>query len=62
MTMDGYGQDGTYSVNGNKLTVQYHLDGENAVLSSTTYTVELHEDILSIYYDSLGRTRDFERN
>lgn len=57
----GYGQDGTYSVNGDKLTVQYHLDGENAVLSSTTYTVELHENVLSIYCDGWGRTRDFER-
>ncbi len=61
MTMLGYGQDGIYSVNGDKLTVQYYLDGENAVLSSTTYTVQLHEGILSIYCDGWDRTRDFER-
>ncbi len=59
--MLGYGQDGTYSMNGDKLTVQYYLDGENAVLTTTDYTVELHENNLSIYCDGWGRTRDFER-
>lgn len=60
-TMFGYGEDGTYSVNGDKVTVQYYLDGENAVLSSRSYTVELHENSLSIYCDGWDRTRVFER-
>ena len=61
MAMLGYGQDGTYKIDGNKLSVQYYLDGENAVLTTTDYTVELHENILSIYCDGWDRTRDFER-
>lgn len=59
--MLGYGEDGTYSISGDELSVQYYLDGENAVLTTTDYTVELHENILSIYCDGWNRTRDFER-
>lgn len=57
----GYGQDGTYILNGEKLSLQYYIDGEEGVLTTTDYSASLKENTLSLYCDGWGRTREFTK-
>lgn len=59
MTVLGYGQDGTYTLDGDRLTLQYYLDGENAILTTTEYAVELQDNMLSLYCNGWETARTF---
>lgn len=61
-TVLGYGQDGTYTLAGDRLTLQYYLDGENAILTSTEYAVELQDGMLSLYCNGWETERTFTNN
>lgn len=59
MAVLGYGLDGTYELTGNTLTILYYLDGENAILSSSEYSVEWEDHGLSLYADGWKNPRVF---
>ncbi len=59
MAMGGAGFDGTFTLNGTDLTIQYHSQGEFSELQTLHYTMEFLDGCLSIYSEAWGRTRNF---
>ncbi len=60
-TMLGSGTDGKYTLNGDQLKVAFYIEGADAILTNAEYTVNLKNDVLSVYNADWGRTRDFTR-
>ena len=60
-TMLGSGTDGKYTLNGDQLKVEYYIEGADAILTNAEYTVNLKNDILSVYNTGWVRTLDFTR-